>query len=148
MSREPFFDQLAIEYGRLLHHRHYNQHPNTTTTPATTITTIPSTALEAHTMAIADIHAALDDLANHARQIETETLPAAIGDLQRLEPLIGNPAADALLNATHVPPAAIAAAIVPVIQGLEALYKPTEPTPPAETAAPAEPAPAEATEED
>ena len=87
-------------------------------------------------MSFADIENEIKTLADHAKRIEQEVLPAAATDLKKLEGLAGNPVVLSLLSAVHVPTEALTMA-VKVIDGLEELYKPE--TAVAAPAAPAEP---------
>lgn len=96
-------------------------------------------------MAIADIENEIHKLVEHAKQIETEVLPATFDGLKQFEGLAGNPVVVSVLKAEHVPTEALDVA-VKVIDGLEELYKPeTAVAPPAAPVAPEVPeVPAEA----
>ena len=169
MSREPVFEHLLLEAEDWFHRHHDHQEPphyhqqqdSASTEPAhfppsptstviplnITLTTTP--AATETSMAIADIENEIRTLAEHAKRIEAEVLPAALDGLKKLEGLVGNPAVDAVLAATHVPVEALAKVVAVAINGLEDIYTPetavaapAAPAVPEVPGAPAEPAPA------
>lgn len=127
---EQIFDGLVRDarhdwdaFRSHLPHRRYHD-PDAVATPA------PEAPVSMLTSVENEIHA----LADHAKKIAEEVLPAAAADVAKLE---GNPVAAALLSATHVPAEALPM-VVDVIQRLEELYKPETDSP--APAAPADPA--------
>ena len=166
MSREPVYEHLLLEAEDWFHHPHrhqepphYHQQQDTPGTepahfppsPSTTaiplnITLPPTPAATETDMALADIENEIRTLAEHAKRIEAEVLPATFGGLKKLEGLADNPVVASLLAAVHVPSEALGMA-VKVIDGLEELYKPetavaapAAPAVPEVPEAPAEPA--------
>lgn len=162
MSREPFFEQLADEFSDWIRRRRYDQHETTATTETTTFSALTATTAEAVKVTfpappapeedimalIATLEADAAELRSKFEEFVTTKLPAATGDLKKLEGLADNPVVLSLLSAVHVPTEALTMA-VKVIDSLEELYKPetavaapAAPAVPEVPAAPAEPAPA------
>jgi hypothetical protein len=126
MSHEPIAEQLEHDWQaftrRLPHHHH-----------GATMAATP--APEAAMNVITTIEQDFEKVAAEVRLFAEEKLPPVAAKIQALE---GNPVADALLRAAHVPVEALDIA-VRVIDGLASIY-----AVPAAAAAPAEAVPAEA----
>jgi hypothetical protein len=61
LGDEPFFNELADEFSRLLRHRHYHQHQDTASTATTAFTAI-TPATEAPSMSLlTEIHTAVTE---------------------------------------------------------------------------------------
>lgn len=128
MTHEPIAERLEHDWDAFRSHLH---HHGVTMQPA-----IARTPPEAAMSLISTLETDFEDVRAKVVEFAETKLPAATADLKKLETLLGNPAVDALFAAAHVPIEAIAGLVVPVIDGLAALYqKPA--AAPAEQAVPA-----------
>jgi hypothetical protein len=102
------------DLSNLIHHRPYHHHDAPVTTPAPEAPPMSLTATLKQ-----DAETARNDLkaaAERAEEFFSSKLPDALGDVEKLE---GNPVAEALLTALHVP----ASAFQGVVEVIETLAK-------------------------
>jgi hypothetical protein len=111
---EPIFAALEqkLEHGwdaftSHLHPAHYHQ-PVTTATPAT----------EAPMSMIQTVEHEGEAVLAHVEDFMRRTLPTAVADAKKIEPVLSSPLVDALLRVAHVPVGAIERLLIPSIDFL------------------------------
>lgn len=94
---------------------------------------------------VTDVETAVHDLADHARKVEQEVLPAALATAKKLETVADNPLVASLLKAVGVGvPAEMIDPLVAMLEALVTAYGPdTSQASPAPAAPVADPAPAD-----
>jgi hypothetical protein len=108
---EPIYERVWDAFTQHLHHAHYHD-PQTAATPAT----------EAPMSLLSTVEAEIHALADHARHIEQEVLPAAVTGAQDVEKLAASPVGQALLSIAHVPAGAIERLLIPAISFLSEAF--------------------------
>ena len=85
---------------------------------------------------LATVEAEIHSLADHAKKIEEEVLPAAAVDARKAEALLASPLAEMILGLVHVPAEEVLKVAAPVLDFLARAYPAPDAPAPVDPAAP------------